>query len=109
MRVDEDVQTVVQPRALIEHTVGSIVRQVFGLFFQNFKVLFLISLPLVPLRYLELHGEHAGSALLRTAGLAGYALASFLTWMAVTVAVSDACVGNRPSVARAYRRAFGRR
>lgn len=98
---------------LVEHSVGSIIRGAFEIYFRNFTTLFLIFvLPVVPVAVLQ--GEAQVAA--QQTGAVGLLLFSALltlvvslfAYAAITVAVSDICLGNRPSFQRAYRKVLGK-
>jgi hypothetical protein len=107
MKAEE--KTGVAPNGYVaEQTAGSIIRNTFAIFFRNFVPLFLVYfIPLFPFALLQLHGVHTDNAVLRTIGGTGYWLVSILAAAGLTVAVSDICIGNRPSVLRSFRRGFG--
>ena len=88
-----------------EHTFGGFIRSVFGIYFGNFPVFFVIYLiPLVPLGWLASHASLVGEVeLSAVASLLNLLVAIFVS-AAMTVAVSDVCLGNRPGVLRSYRR-----
>jgi len=107
--IAEDETTTIAPHEYVsEQTVSSIIRHTFTIFFKNFGRLFLVYfIPLFPFALIRVHGEHTGNEMLSLIGSIGYLLVSLLAAAGLTVAVSDICVGNRPSVIRSYRRGFG--
>jgi hypothetical protein len=91
------------------YTLGAIIRSAFGIYFRNAPTLFMIYvIPLVPTQVLAAllsrWGEGAQEA--RVVVLVLDFMASTLVFFPAAVAVSEICLGIRPSVARAYRRAF---
>ena len=92
---------------IVERTGGEIVRDSLRIYREHFGVLIAIyAVPLLPVVALSAYAVGSGSA-----GAAGTAEA--LRWAvelfptgAVTVAVSDICLGNRPGLRSAYRIMF---
>ena len=92
---------------IVERTGGEIVRDSLRIYREHFGVLIAIyAVPLLPVVALSAYAVGSGSA-----GAAGTAEA--LRWGvelfptgAVTVAVSDICLGNRPGLRSAYRIMF---
>lgn len=104
----EDETEIAPHEYVSEQTVKSILKHTFTIFFKNFGPLFLVYfIPLFPFALIRVHGEHTGNFVLASIGGIGYLLVSLLAAAGLTVAVSDICVGNRPSVLRSYRRGFG--
>jgi hypothetical protein len=86
-----------------EQTAGRLIGNAIRLYGDHFVTLFLIfAVPLVPFIVLEAYGNSVGSESLALTGLALQSLINVFTWGAMTVAVSDVCVGNRPSFRRSY-------
>jgi hypothetical protein len=95
---------------LVEHTIGSIIRASFRIYAHHFGTLFLIYvLPVLPLAavQMELSARESSDALpvvfVLTVGV------NYLASAAMTVAVSDVCLGDTPTFARSYARVLNRR
>jgi hypothetical protein len=92
-----------------EQSAGEIIKGVFDIYGRNFLTIFLIYvLPLLPVTFLQAHARAE-----KDIGLTGIASLLYLVVMlfvlpAITVAVSDICVGNKVGFWRSYRRAFGK-
>jgi len=96
-------------------TVGDVLRNVAEIYGRNFGVIFLTYLPFSLIQVLQTEAQLAvriGAGPLGLLSLLFYVIAA---WVAVacfaigplTVAVSDICLGNKPSVARSYGKVFG--
>jgi hypothetical protein len=86
---------------------GRILRNAGQIYRTNFGVLFFAYLlPVAPFAFL--FGVVSQSEIASYAALFAVFLVSQLSTVPLTAALADICLGNRPSVARAYRRAFGR-
>jgi hypothetical protein len=94
---------------LQKHTLGSIFRGSFGIYFKNFVTLFTIyvipSIPLIFFQTIGLYSEDV-PGLLRVLGVLVAMIGQTIVYFPVTVAISEICLGIRPSVGRAYSRAF---
>jgi len=92
---------------LSEQTMSSIFTNVVYTYRYHFRVIFLCStLPILPLlMFLELLKvtEPSGQLL----GLLLYFMGLFVISGAVTIVLSDICLGNQPTVRRSYARIFG--
>jgi magnesium-transporting ATPase (P-type) len=86
-----------------ESSVGELIGDTFRIYAKNLLPLFLICLlPMAPFEILKAIGVAAGSqALVGIAALLS-AAASVFVYGAVTVAVSDICLGNPPTLKRSY-------
>jgi hypothetical protein len=94
---------------LVEHSVGSIINTSFGIYFKHFRALFLIYiLPMVPVTLAQTEALKSENKLLVVSTVLLFALANVIATAAMTVAVSDICVGNGARVRRAYTRISGK-
>jgi len=88
---------------LVEHTVGSIIRSAFKIYFGNFGTLFLIYvLPVVPVALIQQEAQLAGDAVLIVLSVLLTLIVVLFAYGATAVAVSDVCLGNAPSFKRSY-------
>jgi len=93
---------------LREHSVGSILRSSFRIYRQNFRTLFLIyCLPTLPFLVAQQEAQTAGATRLTVLTVIVNLFVSLIAFAAITVAISDMCLGERPGVIRAYRRLGG--
>jgi hypothetical protein len=93
---------------LREHSIGSILRSSFQIYRENFRTLFLIyTLPILPFLIAQQEAQAAGATSL--GALVGFLsiFVSLFAFAAITVAISDTCLGERPTVMRSYRRLGG--
>jgi hypothetical protein len=84
-------------------------RNAAEIYFRNFGVIFLtFFLPVFPFNVWqnETQVAKAWAWLLIASGCS--LIAACLAWGALTIAVSDVCLGNKPSIARSYQKIFGR-
>ena len=91
-----------------EHTVGGVIRGTFRIYFQNFMTIIVAYLiPVLPFQLLQVvaMSEESGG-LLVVSGLGGL-IAGLLAVAAITLIISDFCVGNKISIVRVYKRVFG--
>ena len=97
-----------QPLLLGEQTAGSLLRNILWVFRRHFWVLQLCGvlpvLPLLALVVLLSKWESNWAAL----PLMGYFFAIFFSSAALTVAISDICLGNRPTVRHSFGRALSK-
>jgi hypothetical protein len=96
---------VVAPAFIAEQTAGSLVRNTLTLYRSSFRPLFLTYfLPTFPILVLQQVADGTGNVgLFLATALAGWVV-SFLATSALTVVISDICLGNEPTVRRAYAR-----
>jgi hypothetical protein len=88
------------------HTVNSIIRSAFGILFRNWPTLFLIfMIPALPIQLLKLMASGQSATINVILAILDFMVTMFATFP-VTVAVSEVCIGIKPSVLRSYRRAF---
>jgi hypothetical protein len=93
---------------LREQSVGDVLRNAFVIYGKGFGVILLtFVLPVFPFLVLQLVPETASDNALYSVGFLVSLALSFFALGAITIAVSDICLGNRPSVARSYKRLFG--
>src|SRR5262249_55669343 len=114
------------PALLGPQTVGILLRNILRTYRRHFCVLMACLLPLLPFIVLvdwltptwtpsstetprSLAMKLAVSLPCVLATLLPYMFATFVTSSAMTVVVSDICMGNRPTVARAYGHILGQR
>lgn len=94
---------------LVEHSAGSIIRGAFQIYFRHFSTLFLIYvLPVMPVAVLQGEAEMTGKTSLIVLSALLTLTVSYFAFGAVTVAVSDICLGNQPSIKRSYARILGK-
>ena len=90
---------------LVTHTVGDIIKDSFRIYFGNFWVLFMINaLVSVPFQTLHNAGQFSGEPELMAVGIFLSLFAALFAFSATTIAVSDICLGNKPSIALSYSR-----
>jgi|SRR6516225_1040678 hypothetical protein len=85
-------------------SAGEIFRNSVRIYLHNFWILVAVSIPSILLTTVALTLVRGGATKWWLAPCLPIAV---LMIIPMTVAVSDICIGNRPSVARAYRRTFG--
>ena len=84
-------------------TLGTIIKSSFGIYFHHFLTILLIYvLPRIPIQLLRLVDGSEASIL----GAVLDTVISLLITFPMTVAISEICLGIKPSVARAYIRGF---
>ena len=95
------------PNYLRPQSVGEVLRNAVEIYGRNFGVIFVTYfLPAFPI------GVWQKEALVAKAwgwfwlALICFIVASCIAWGAITIAVSDICLGNKPSVARSYQKIF---
>jgi hypothetical protein len=89
-------------------SAGEIIRGSFEIYLRNFPALFLtFSLPLFPFTVLEVLAEGTASRPLYWTTFNITLLIEALAFVPMTIVISNICLGNRPSVALAYRHALG--
>ncbi len=95
------------PNYLRPQSVGEVLRNAVEIYGRNFGVIFVTYfLPAFPI------GVWQKEALVAKAwgwfwlALICLIVASCIAWGAITIAVSDICLGNKPSVARSYQKIF---
>ncbi len=88
---------------LIEHTVGSIIRGAFKIYGRHFGTLFLMFiLPVIPASIIQQEFQSSDSVVLAILGFVLTFVVTLFAFAATTVAVSDICIGNVPSIKRSY-------
>lgn len=92
-----------------EHTVGSILRSAFKIYGNNFGTIFITyTLPILPFVILTQEAKVAGNIGLLLMGALGNLVVTIFAYGAITVTVSDICLGNQPGFVRSYKRLFGK-
>lgn len=97
------------PNYLRPQTVGEVLRNAAEIYFRNFGVIFVtFFLPVFPFSVWQNEAQVAQAWAWMWLALIFSIVASCISWGALTIAVSDICLGNKPSVARSYQKIFGR-
>lgn len=95
------------PNYLRSQTVGEVLRNAAEIYGRNFGVIFLTYfLPVFPIGVWQSEAQAAGATGSFAIAFLCSMLASFVAVGAITIAVSDICLGNKPSVARSYKKIF---
>ena len=90
-----------------QQPAGDVIRNAFTIYGKAFSVLLLVFiLPVFPLLILQLVPKTAQDTTLYSIGILVSFVLSFFALGAITVAVSDICLGNKPSVVRSYKKLF---
>jgi uncharacterized membrane protein len=93
---------------LRQQSVGEILRNVFAIYRHGFGAIFLgYFLPFFPFLLWQTEAQAAGATGLTVLAIFCGFVASVFSLGALTVSVSDICLGSRPSVARSYRKVLG--
>jgi hypothetical protein len=93
---------------LRQQSVGEILRNAFAIYRRGFSAIFLgFFLPFFPFLLWQTEAQVAGATGLTLLAMFCGSVVSLFSWGALTVSVSDICLGNKPSVARSYRKVFG--
>jgi hypothetical protein len=95
------------PALLGPQTVGILLRNILRTYYRHFGVLMACSL-LPTLPFIILLKWMAATPWVLVV-LLPYTVAAFIAGGALTVVISDICLGNRPTVGHAYRRVLGQR
>lgn len=91
------------PNYLRPQTVGEVLRNAAQIYFGNFGVIFLTYfLPVFPFSVWQSEAQAAKAWAWVWLALVFSIVASCIAWGAITIAVSDICLGNKPSIARSY-------
>lgn len=86
-----------------ERAAGQIIGDSIGIYARNFPVIILIYLvPILPIILLSATAAASRDEALNIIAGVLHSVVAIFTTGAVTIAVSDVCVGNRPSFARSY-------
>jgi|SRR5262245_27366530 len=94
---------------LVEHTVGSIIRGAFKIYFGHFGTLFLIYvLPVLPVSVIQQEAMQSREPVPIILSVLAVFIVSLFAYAATTVAVSDVCIGNVPNVKRSYSKILGK-
>ena len=109
VRVPSSGEDIMRENYLVEHTVGSIIRSAFKIYFGHFGTLFLIyMLPVLPVVLIQQEAQLTGSAVLILLSLILTLIVALFAYGAIAVAVSDVCLGNAPSFKRSYTKILGK-
>src|SRR5690242_13845741 len=93
---------------LREQSVGEVLRNAAEIYGRNFGVLFVTYfLPMLPFGIWQSEAQAAGRLGLFWTALLCSMVVTFIAWGAITIAVSDVCLGNKPTIARSYQKVFG--
>jgi len=88
---------------LVQYTVGSIFRDAFKIYFGHFGTLFFMYfLPAFPAVLIQQEAEKSGNAVLIILTVLLSLIVGGFAYAATTIAVSDVCIGNAPSIKRSY-------
>jgi len=91
-----------------QQSVGDVLRNTFSIYGRGFGVIFLTYfLPLFPVMLWQTEARAAGAMGLFWLGVFVSIFASVFAFGAITIAVSDLVLGNKPSVARSYGKILG--
>ncbi len=90
-----------------EQTVGEIIRGTFKIYFSHFGAFFVSVLLMIPfLIFTNILYAQESYVLIGFVYIVAVVVVGFF-YAAITVIVSEICLGYKPSVARAYKRVFG--
>jgi hypothetical protein len=88
-------------------TTGDVLRNTFAIYGKGFVAIFLIYfLPIVPFEIWKAEAKAANNTGLFVVGYIVGVVANLFIIGAIAIAVSDICLGNKPSVARSYKKGF---
>lgn len=88
-------------------TTGNVLRDTFVIYGKGFVAIFLIYfLPIVPFEIWQAEAKAANNTGLFVVGYTIGMVANLFIIGAIAIAVSDICLGNKPSVTRSYKRIF---
>src|SRR5262247_2256671 len=94
---------------IVEQSTGELIRNTFSIYFSNFLPLYLIYLiPVFPFVLISEYGQETADRMLVLTGEIMKILISVFTVSAMTIAISDICLGNNPSFFHAYRSIFNK-
>jgi hypothetical protein len=95
------------PNYLRQQTVGEVLRNAAEIYGRNFGVIFVTYfLPVFPFGVWQNEAQVAKAWGWVWLAFTSSMVASCIAWGAITIAVSDICLGNKPSIARSYRKIF---
>ncbi len=93
---------------LVEHTFGGLVKDSFAVYFKNFVSIFLLYfIPVFPLATWNTYASFVEEPVQMGISTILMLMVTVFLAAAMTVAVSDICLGNKPSVKRSYLAVFG--
>ena len=91
-----------------QQSVGDVLRNMFAIYRKGFGVIFLTYLlPIVPFSIWQTEAYAAHAKGLWLIGFFFGTMVRLLAFGAITICVSDICLGNAPSLARSYKKVFG--
>jgi len=94
---------------LVEQSAGGIIRAAFAIYGRHFVTLALVyTVPTLPFTVLQQEAIANEMPVMTLIATLGAMLAGVFGFAAITVAVSDICLGNQPSVGRSLSKAFGK-
>jgi len=97
------------PNYLRQQSVGDLIRNALSIYGRGFGVIFLTYfLPVFPVTLCVTEAQTAGAKGLYLLGTFVSVLVSLIACGAITISISDMCLGNKPSVARSYGKIFGK-
>jgi hypothetical protein len=89
-------------------TVGDVLRNTFAIYGKGFGVIFLTYfLPILPFAICQTEAQTAHATGLLLLSVLFSLIVSLLAFGAITISVSDICLGNAPSLVRSYKKIFG--
>lgn len=95
------------PNYLRPQTVGEVLRNAGEIYGRNFGVIFVTYfLPVFPVGVWQSEAQVAQAWGWFWFAFICSIVAALIAWGAITIAVSDVCLGNKPSVARSYQKIF---
>src|SRR5262249_29526992 len=84
-----------------------VLRNTFAIYGKGFlAILLTFLLPILPFQLWQSEAEAANNTALYVIGYVAGIVAGLFAFGAIAIAVSDICLGNRPSAARSYKRVF---
>jgi hypothetical protein len=93
---------------LQQQSVGDVLRNTFSIYGRGFGVIFLTYfLPILPFSIWQMEAQTAHATGLLILSVLCSLIVSLLAFGAITISVSDICLGNAPSLARSYKKIFG--
>src|SRR5215470_11312083 len=88
-------------------TTGDVLRNTFVIYGKGFlAILLTYLLPILPFQLWQAEAKAANNAALYVLGYVAGIVAGLFAGGTIVIAVSDICLGNKPSVVRSYKRVF---
>ena len=88
-------------------TTGDLLRNTFVIYGKGFAAILLTYLlPVLPFQLWQAEAKAANNTALYVLGYVAAIVAGLFAFGAIAIAVSDICLGNKPSVVRSYKRVF---